>query len=561
MLILFGNGRRPAVARLGVLAACILLLGGCGPRKVEVPEATPMVVAEEEDRRELYLQALEDDGLPLSSLELKALLSEGEVDRGLSPEEMREVQVYFKHYVHAARPIIERFLLRSQPYMDYARKVFRDRGMPEELACLAFVESGFNPVAVSRSNAVGMWQFMAATGRQYGLVQDWWMDERRDPYRATHAAADYLAKLYGDFQDWHLAVAAYNAGEGKIGRALEGTRTETFFELCRNNCLLDEKRQLKEETRQYVPRFLAMCKIMRHADALGFKPADPLTDPRAADIPALVPAVAVQARPGTDLAALAKGLGMSWDEFADYNPAFRRYITPPDRQVSVYVPRHAEQTAVALLRDGKLSGHGWSTYVIARGDTMTKISRRTGVPIATLRQLNPRSEPLKAGARLRIPARAGTSTLASAPSPKAVATGSAGKASGRPSSPASRPAQAAAASHTVRRGETMASIARQYGVSLSALRGANARIANPNALSVGQKLSLPQGAKLQTASGESRGQSGGGVRTMTYKVKPGDTLWGIARKFNMPPDELLGLNNMSRTGTLRPGDSVRVVGN
>lgn len=336
-----------AALRLALCVCCALLLAGCGTAKLDVPEA-PLAVntPTDEEMLESYRLALQDDGRPLSDVEMRALLSTGEVDRGLSTEEMREVQVYFKHYVHSARPVVERFIRRGQPYIDYTRRVFRERGLPEELAYLAFVESGYNPVAVSRSNAVGMWQFMAPTGRQYGLQQDWWMDERRDPYRSTRAAAEYLAKLYGDFGDWHLAVAAYNAGEGKIGRALEGTQTDTFFALCRNNALLDDKAQLKEETRQYVPRFLAMCKIMRNADVLGFRPAEMAEDERV-----LLPAVELSARPGTDLAALATKLGMSWDEFAAYNPAFRRYITPPDRYVSVYVPRYAQAQASLLLRD------------------------------------------------------------------------------------------------------------------------------------------------------------------------------------------------------------------
>lgn len=559
--------------RLGLFLFCALLLAGCGPKKLDVPQTpTAMNTPSDDEMLDSFREALKDDGLPLSDVEMRALLSEGVIDRGLSTADMREVQVYFKHYVHSARPVVERFIRRSQPYMAYTRKVFRERGMPEELACLAFVESGYNPVAVSRSNAVGMWQFMAATGRQYGLNQDWWMDERRDPYRATQAAADYLAKLYGDFNDWHLAVAAYNAGEGKIGRALEGAQCDTFFELCRNNGVLDDKMRLKEETQQYVPRFLAMCKIMRNAEALGFRPAEPDEDE-----PALVPAVELSARPGTDLAALAMKLGMRWDEFAAYNPAFRRYITPPDRYVAVYVPYHAQAQASVLLRDEKLAGTGWGTYTVARGDSMSRISKRTGVPVSVLRQLNRKSEPLKAGARLRIPGRAGSTMVASLSSAPNVSTSKpAARASAssraarsqtvaaRPSAQASAPKPAASPAatrkHTVRSGDTLASLSRRYGVGLDELRQANRQLSDPHVLKIGQVLAIPgKGAARPVQQAKASG--GGAKATATYKVQPGDTMWGIARKFNMPPDELLNLNNMNRASTLRPGDFVRIARN
>lgn len=679
--------RASALWKLMLCGACALLLAGCGTSpRLDVPESSVAVTApSDEDMLESYRLALQDEGLPLSDVEMRALLSTGEVDHGLSTDDMREVQVYFKHYIHSARPVVERFMRRGQSYIGYTRRIFRERGLPEELAYLAFVESGYNPVAVSRSNAVGMWQFMAGTGRQYGLRQDWWMDERRDPYHATRAAADYLAKLYDDFGDWHLAVAAYNAGEGKIGRALQGTQTESFFDLCRNNGLLDDKAQLKEETRQYVPRFLAVCKIMRNADALGFSPAEAVDTERT-----LLPVAELSARPGTDLAALAGRLGMSWDEFAAYNPAFRRSITPPDRYTPVYVPSALQARASLALRDASLTGSGWATYTVAKGDSMGRISKRTGVPVSILRQLNRKSEPLKVGAKLRIPGRAGA-VQASAPSGKgagparaenstraaspvkaanstrsanpaksaipakaredarAVATAPAGpapassaraadaSAKAPANAPAAEPGRAAAAhksaqaaTHTVRPGDTLASMSRRYGVSVAAISAANPQLADPRSLRVGQTLKLPassaeaaasvrpapadaSAARPATASAAApqkavthtirRGDTlaslsrhygvsmaaisaanpqlsdphslrvgqtitvpapGSSVSAApsalpsTYKVQPGDTMWAIARKFNIPPAELLALNNMKDAGDLHPGDFVRV---
>ena len=530
---------------------------------------------------------LEDDGIVLTDAERRALLSQGELDRGLSREDLLEVQKYFKFYVHGNRRTIELNLLRSRPYLAYARKVFREKGMPEELACLAYVESGYNPVAVSRSKAMGMWQFMSATGRQYDLTQDWWMDERLDPYKATRAAAEYLAELYDMFHDWHLAIASYNAGPGKISRALEGTGESEFFELCRSNDMLDEKRQLKPETMQYVPRFLAMCKIMRNIDTLGFSPAEP----RPEDL-VKVPARELRAKPNTDLAAFAGALNMSWAEFSAYNPAFKRYITPPDRHVSVYVPYHVEARADKLLRDGKLSGKGWATYTIVRNDTLSKISSRTGVPVSILRQANPRCEPLQIGKKLRIPSMSGNGEymIASASSKKASSgsSSSSSKASqGKRSSGSSRAAAVAAApkkssqtaapskkssrsatvaaaskkssstsakssgsgksggrSHEVRSGDTLASIAREYGVTLTAMREANTQLEDPHKLKVGQKLNVPAAPK----------------KDIMYTVRSGDTLWSISRRFNTSPGEIRSPNNLT-SNTLRPGDALRVAVN
>ena len=164
---------------------------------------------------------------------------------------------------------------QSEQYIAYAKKVFRDQGMPEELANLAIVESGYKPEAVSRVGAAGAWQFMPETGLHYGLAQDSWQDERFDPWRATEAAAMYLRKLYNDFGDWPTAIAAYNAGEGKLLRAKEKTGASNFFEVKARNHILDEKARLKDETKNYVPKFMAVSKIMRNLEELGFEAIEP----------------------------------------------------------------------------------------------------------------------------------------------------------------------------------------------------------------------------------------------------------------------------------------------
>ena len=307
-----------------LLAVMCVFLTSCGAKQSVNENDT--LVATEDSLYGNYDLVLDDDNIPLLDPEKKAFRTSGELDQNLTASELRQVEIYYKNYLHKSRMTIERFMYRALPYLAYTREVFRSKGLPEELAFLAFIESGYNPWAVSRSNAVGMWQFMSPTGRQYGLVQDWWVDERRDPYQATRAAADYLAELYDTFGDWNLAIAPYNAGPGKIGRALKATGAKSFFELsAKNHTMRYGKLRLKQETIQYVPRYLAMTKIMRNFEELGFKPeAHTLTGGKSM---ITVPAVEIKANPGTDLASVAKELGMDWALFSAYNPAFRRYNT------------------------------------------------------------------------------------------------------------------------------------------------------------------------------------------------------------------------------------------
>lgn len=476
---------RSAFPLLAFILCCALAAGGCASR-TSGSDLGDLNLGQEEKLS--YVP--DDDGIPLSSTELAALNSTGELDRNLSREAMDDIVIQYKYFLHKARPTFERFLRRAELYLPYAKQVFRERGLPEELAYIAMIESGYNPMAVSHAGAAGPWQFMPFTGKKYGLTQDWWADERHDPYKATHAAAAYFAKLHGDFKDWHLAVAAYNAGEGKIGRALEGTGAGGFFELTRMNHKLDEKARLKDETRQYVPRFLAVCKLMRNLDKLGFIPPDPALARRASSL---------SAAPGTDLRAAARAAGMDWAEFSAWNPAFRRHVSPEDRACALYVPEQSKENVALFLADASARGAGArQRYTVAKGDSWQRISARSGVPVGMLKRGN-KGKKLVAGAVLHIP--------------------------GGGLSPAA--AQIARA--------TPASVRKKQA-------------ASPPALAAG-------GKKASARAAASGGQGG------TYRVRQGDTMWSIARKHNVPPGNLMRLNNMDASDTLRAGAVVRIAAN
>ena len=502
---------------------------------------------------------------PMTSAEKKAFERKSELDKKLDPWMEQEVKRVFLKYARDRKSTIQVFMRNSTPYLANSKAVFRRMGLPEDLAYLAFLESGYNPLAVSRSRAVGMWQFISSTGRNYGLRQDWWVDERMDPQKSTEAAAAYLSRLYEIFDDWHLAIASYNAGEGKIGRAKDASGARRLEDIIRHNERLSYDLRLREETRLYVPRFLAIAKVVRGADELGLKPA-----PNDSRHPALMPAVGLTAKPATDLVEFCRRLGMTWREFLSYNPQFLRSISPANRSTTVYVPRNRESQARKLLA-GTVSGAGWTYYTVRRKDTPAKISRTTGVPASIIAELNPGA--MGAGRRIRLPSRAGSvspsmprnpaqETMVAAADDMDNVTAALAEleqdilqkrsrhprlsAPSRPSPP-SRPE-----THTVRRGETPAGIAARYGMTLASLHAANGGAAKLKNLHAGQVLRLTPPAGTQPASPQS-------AKAATHTVQAGETLTGIARKHGISLNDLYAANGgADRLKNIQPGQKINL---
>ncbi|MBP3729869.1 MAG: transglycosylase SLT domain-containing protein, partial [Mailhella sp.] len=495
--------------------------------------------------------------ISMTSAERKAFERTGQLDKKLDPWMEQEVTRVFLKYSRDRRSTMQAFMRNSTPYLANAKSVFRKHGLPEDLAYLAFLESGYNPLAVSRSHAVGMWQFISSTGRNYGLRQDWWVDERMDPQKSTEAAVSYLSRLYEIFHDWHLAIASYNAGEGKIGRAKDAAGAKKLEDIIRKNEGLSYDLRLREETRLYVPRFLAITKVVRGADELGLKPA-----PNDAKHPVLMPAIGLTAKPATDLVELCRRLGMTWREFLAYNPQFLRSISPANRSVTVYVPRNRESQARRLLA-GNVSGAGWTYYTVRRKDTPARISRTTGVPTSIISQLNPGA--MTAGRRLRLPSRAGsispyipaeplretqlaanfddedTVTAALAELEKDILQQ-------RPRKPKADKTEitrpALPDTHKVRSGDTPARIASRYGISVASLNSANGGAAKLQNLKVGQVIRLKplaSGSSVQAAPA-------------THIVAPGESLTGIARKHGISLQDLYAANGgAAKLKTISPG--------
>lgn len=501
------------------LLSLVLVLSACSGKQTPGPELELTEVKE-----------FHPGGEDLTKPEIAALNTTGQIDKKVPDHAMHDIAAQYKYFLRKGRNTMCSFSKRSEQYLAYARKVFKSRGMPEELANLAIIESGYRPNAVSHAGAAGAWQFMPETGARYGLAQDWWQDERLDPYHATEAAADYLQKLYNDFGDWPTAIAAYNAGEGKISRAKEGTGGRDFFEVNARNHVLDEKRQLKDETRQYVPRFMAVTKIMRNLPKLGFDPISPESSPEV---------LRLKARPGTDLREFSKACNLSWGEFSYLNQHHKRPITCTERETFVYVPLRVRQQAQAYLCTPQQANYaGWRPVTIAsRNDTLEKISKRSNISLAQLQAANPGVSRLKSGQVIIAP-------LAARLAPKETKAGKSG-------SPALSALAKAGKKHTLKANETLFAVARKYNLRVDDLKAYNG-INDPSKLRAGIALAIP-GAPAQGKPSGSLGRR----KNSTYTVREKDNLWSIARKHNISVADLQRWNRINASN-LRPGTSLVV---
>jgi membrane-bound lytic murein transglycosylase D len=295
------------------------------------------------------------------------------------------------------RAITESRLVRSGRYLPMILDIFKEKGLPEELAFTAMIESGFNPVAVSRAGAKGLWQFMAPTARLYGLRVDRWLDERLDPEKSTVAAANYLRDLYTVFGSWDLAQAAYNAGEGRVQQAIQGTGTRDFWVLHRRSP------RLMQETKNFVPAIHAATLIGRQPEQYGFTvvPEEPVrydvvTVPR-----------------GSRLMRLAGLSGVALAELEQLNPELWQKQTPPDAPYELKIPvgtATAMQAALEIERAPRRVAPGIASapragiHVVHAGDTVWRIARQYGVSATQIARWNGLERPdrIFPGEHLRI---------------------------------------------------------------------------------------------------------------------------------------------------------------
>ena len=251
----------------------------------------------------------------------------------------QQVQYFLDRFTRERRQVIDKWFGRAGRYLAMIRDTLRDHGLPEDLAFVAMIESGFNPVAVSRAGAKGLWQFMAGTARRYGLRVDQWVDERLDPEKSTLAAAAYLRDLYAQFGSWSLAQAAYNAGEMTVTRAIRSVGSKDFWALARSS-------SLKRETKDFVPQIHAATVIGQDPSRYGFDVGG--------HAPADVEFVSIPA--ATHLATLAKASGVSTDALRSLNPVLVKGVTPPGGPYRLRVPAGTSAAIQSALAPGNRSG-------------------------------------------------------------------------------------------------------------------------------------------------------------------------------------------------------------
>ncbi|MDA8298681.1 MAG: LysM peptidoglycan-binding domain-containing protein [Deltaproteobacteria bacterium] len=432
----------------------------------------------------------------------------------------KEIIHYIHYYQTTGRDFFKYALSRSEKYIPMIKKIFQKIGLPNDLAYLAMIESGFSPTAYSYAGASGMWQFIPSTGRIFGLTINWWVDERRNPVESTYAAAEYLKDLFNKFGSWYLAAAAYNAGELTIERALSVDPGGNFWSISQNRPYL-----LPGQTRRYVPKIIAAAIIAKDPANFGFHNINyqkPIKFKQ------------VKVPYSVSLYDLAKCIGVSEYELQKMNPELLRNVTPPDdpgfmlnipasdygkflknfKNLKRYVPKRPVIQYTAYSRPANNT-----VYTVEPGDTLMGIASKYGASLAAIERYNGLNgySILKVGEKITIPGinAANTNYAANNSGSNTV--------------------------YTVEPGDTLMGIASKYGASLAAIERYNG-LNGYSILKVGEKITIPGGKGPQ----KTIAQNTFGDATLSYIiVKPGMTLWSISQKFNVSINYIKDINRIN----------------
>lgn len=467
----------------------------------------------------------------------------------------KQVEMYLHFFQNGFREQFAQWLRRSAAYAPMMEAALSEAGLPRDLVYLAMIESGYNPFACSRSMAVGLWQFMEGTGQQYNLTIDRYVDERRDPEKSTQAAVAFLSDLYKEFGDWHLAVAAYNAGPGKVRNGLSKYKVNTFWDLA-------EQDYLALETKRYVPKLIAALIIAKQPEKFGFSELQPFSPPKF-DL--------LSVPPGMGLEAIALLTNSPKETIKQLNPELRQEKTPLNATgYEVKVP--VDTAALAMKNMPRLHATVATTYKthkIGKRDTLASISDRYDISQTVLLKANNlRSGKLNKGQNLRIP----YSIVSYRLLPEHIAKS---KAASRDN----------LVMHQVKSGETLSKISKLYGVTPELLMAWN-DLKNVKALKAGMDLALYIDAK-EAFKAKSPSDLGsltakatinnpatklvlkaekrkthitevrGGGDFASYSVQNGDTLYTISQRANVSTDEIKKWNNL-KSNTIFPGDVLKL---
>lgn len=493
----------------------------------------------------------------LQELDLTGIWSHPQESRNPAPEKgveynfpvvfNKQVDMYLNLFQGKQRKQFTRWLERSGKYRVIMEDELKEAGLPTDLMYLSMIESGYYELAYSRCKAVGLWQFMKGTGKQYHLRVDKYVDERRDPVKSTKAAVAYLSDLYDEFGNWHLAVAAYNAGPGKVRSGLRRHKVDNFWDLA-------SKKHLRLETKRYVPKLIAALVIAKDPEKYGFAKIQ-YQQPLQFDT--------INVGPNMSLNAIALISDSSEKQIKELNHELKRGKTPSN-QASYGVKIPAATLAIAqknMTRLHSIATTEYKTHKIRKGDTLSKICKRYDVNKTTLLKVNDlHSSKLSPGHNLRIP----YSTIAYRLLPEG-------------SSDAMTAYKDSLILHRIKKGETLSKISNTYKVPAEMIVAWNG-LKNAHTIREGQQLALyiEKGPVTQSRLGTSpinntvtdsnlvvlrpykkRRHSPESTMYHYYSVQNGDSLWSISRKFSASTQDIKKWNNL-KSNMIHPGSKLKL---
>lgn len=429
-----------------------------------------------------------------------------------------------RNYYTSHQAYLDRVASRAQPFLYFIVQEIEKRNMPLELALLPIVESAFDPFAYSHAAASGMWQFMPATGKRFGLKQNFWYDGRRDVIASTRAALDYLQYLHDTLEgDWLNAIAAYNSGEGRIMGAIKRNKKKRlptdFWSL-----------DLPAETTSYVPKLLALVDILKRPDDF---------DIVWKFIPNESKIKTVEIKGQIDLAIAADMAGLKVSELQALNPGFNQWATDPDGPHYLVLPQAKvtdfEQKLASTPSNNLMR---WHRYTVVAGDTIGKIAKNYSTDIAAIQRINKlKGNTIRLGQHLLVPVAALDDKNYDLSAPNRVAK-------------AQQKVSGNKLDYTVQQGDTLWDISREHKISVEQLAKWNG---------IAQRAPLKLGQKLVIWQPESDAKPTGISRTVTYKVRKGDSLARIAQRFSVSVSDIVKWNKIDSNNFLQPGQRLKLV--